>query len=92
MRHLQILMMCTLVLILSGCSQKAIVNQSPVYVSIPINLLSDPCSPVEAGDTLSSLAQGYVTNTGCVGEYRIRLKKLAEWDAEQRAIYKPQTK
>lgn len=88
MRHLKILMTYTLVLILSGCSQKAIVNQSPVYVPIPLNLLNDPCVPVEAGDTLSSLAQGYVSNTGCIGEYSIRLKNLREWDRDQREIYK----
>jgi len=57
-----------------------------------MNLLSDPCKPVEAGEVLSTLAQGYVSNTGCIGEFSIRLKKLSEWDAEQRLIYKPQTK
>lgn len=65
------------------------VIQKPVYVQIPVNLLSEPCQAIEAGETLSSLAQGYVSNTGCIGEYSIRLKKLREWDVGQSEIYKP---
>lgn len=74
---------------LSACSEKAIVQPTPQYVSIPKTLLNEPCKASGAGETLSSLAQAYVNNNGCIAEYQVRLKKLYEWNQEQIRIYSP---
>ena len=46
-----------------------------VPVLTPDTLLVDPCEAVGAGDTVRTLAKGYIKNTGCVWEYRLLLEK-----------------
>lgn len=58
----------------------------PVY--LPDNLMQDPCGAVKAGDTVRSLARGYVKNTGCIFDYRLLLEKQREWRAKQEGIFK----
>lgn len=83
----KLMMMLCCLIALSACSERAIVQQAPEYVSIPKTLLNEPCKASEAGETLSSLAQAYINNNGCIGEYAVRLKKLNEWNNEQLRIY-----
>lgn len=58
-----------------------------ILINPPSNLLVDPCQAVEAGETVSTLAQGYVTNTGCIHKYQKRMQTLREWSQEQSVIY-----
>lgn len=54
----------------------------------PANLTSDVCDVAEAGETVSSLAQAYVTNAGCIGQYKVRMNSLRDWRDSQEGIYK----
>ena len=54
----------------------------------PSNLTSDPCDVDEAGETVSSLAQAYVTNAGCIGQYKVKMNSLRDWRDSQTEIYK----
>lgn len=54
---------------------------------LPDNLMQDPCGAIKAGETVRSLAKGYVANTGCVFDYQLLLKKQREWKSEQGKIY-----
>lgn len=54
---------------------------------LPDSLTQDPCGAIKAGDTVRSLAKGYVKNTGCVFDYRLLLEKQRKWAKEQRDLY-----
>ena len=54
---------------------------------MPDSLLVDPCEAVEAGETVRSLAKGYVTNTSCVGKYMLLLEKQRKYKTEIEAVY-----
>lgn len=54
---------------------------------MPDNLLQPPCGAIKSGDTLRSLAKGYVKNTGCVFDYQLLLKKQREWNTQQGKLY-----
>lgn len=54
---------------------------------MPDSLLVEPCEAIEAGDTVRSLAKGYVTNTSCVGQYMLLLEKQREYKTEIEAVY-----
>jgi hypothetical protein len=54
----------------------------------PDNLMQDPCGAIKAGDTVRSLAKGYVANTGCVFDYKLLLEKQRKWKAEQQGLFK----
>lgn len=58
----------------------------PVF--LPDSLMQDPCGAIKAGDTVRSLAVGYVKNTGCVFDYQLLLKKQRDWKAQQEGIFK----
>lgn len=58
----------------------------PVF--LPDSLMQDPCGAIKAGDTVRSLATGYVKNTGCVFDYQLLLKKQRNWKLEQMELYK----
>lgn len=58
----------------------------PVF--LPDSLLQDPCGAIKSGDTVRSLAKGYVTNTGCVFDYQLLLKKQREWQTQQKELFK----
>lgn len=49
--------------------------QKEVPVTTPKSLLVDPCEPVGAGDSIRTLAKGYVANTSCLGQYRLLFEK-----------------
>lgn len=55
---------------------------------LPDNLMQDPCGAIKAGETVRSLAKGYVSNTGCVFDYQLLLKKQREWKTRQEGIFK----
>lgn len=55
---------------------------------LPDNLMQDPCGAISAGETVRSLARGYVVNTGCVFDYQLLLKKQREWKTRQEGIFK----
>jgi len=55
---------------------------------LPDSLLQDPCGAIKAGDTVRSLAKGYVKNTGCVFDYKLLLEKQRKWKAEQQELFK----
>lgn len=62
-------------------------TKQTLLVAPPSNLTSDPCDVAEAGETVSSLAQAYVTNAGCIGQYKVRMRSLREWRDSQTEIY-----
>lgn len=41
--------------------------------------MTDPCEASGAGDTVASLAKGYILNTDCIGSYKLLLKKQREY-------------
>lgn len=55
---------------------------------MPNSLMVDPCGVTSAGDTVRSLARGYIKNTGCVFDYQLLLKKQREWKSKQEGIFK----
>lgn len=55
---------------------------------MPNSLMVDPCGVIKAGDTVRSLAVGYVKNTRCVFDYQLLLKKQRDWKAQQEGIFK----
>ena len=63
-----------------------------VAVLAPDSLLVDPCEPVGAGETVRSLARGYVKNTGCIREYKLLLDKQRQFKLEAESIYNGNTK
>lgn len=54
---------------------------------LPDNLMQDPCGAIKAGETVRSLAKGYVANTGCVFDYKLLLEKQRKWKSEQGKVY-----
>lgn len=58
----------------------------------PDSLMVDPCVAVGAGDTVRTLAKGYVTNTSCVGDYKLLLEKQRKAKAEQEKLYNVNSK
>ena len=53
----------------------------------PESLLVDPCEAISAGDTVRSLAKGYVANTSCLGQYKLLLEKQRRHRDEMEMIY-----
>lgn len=75
-----------------GCSPKVVYLQKEVAVLTPDSLMVDPCEPVGAGETVRSLARGYVKNTGCIREYKLLLDKQRKFKLEAESIYNGNTK
>ena len=66
----------------------SVVYQSrDVLVLTPDSLLIDPCEATAAGDTVRTLAKGYVANTNCIGQYKSLLKKQREHKSKVEALY-----
>lgn len=61
-------------------------------VLTPDSLLVDPCEAIGAGYTVRSLAKGYVSNTSCIGEYKLLLNKQRQFKKEAEVIYNGNTK
>lgn len=59
-----------------------------MFVPMPSSLLQAPCGAVKAGETVRSLAKGYVVNTACVFDYELLLKKQNEWQDAQKELFK----
>ena len=74
-------------LLLSACSTKVVTEVKGVPVPIPESLLVDPCEPKGAGYTVRSLASGYVSNTSCIGQYRLLLIKQRKYREEVLTVY-----
>lgn len=55
-----------------------------VNAPIPEPLLHHPCEPVAAGNSLNSLAKGYVANTFCIGEYKAVVTGLEKYNKAMR--------
>lgn len=49
-------------------------------VKVPERLLKAPCEPVGAGETLESLAKGYIKNTSCVGQYENSFESIRKYN------------
>lgn len=56
-------------------------------MTIPDGLLVDPCEAVGAGDSVRTLAKGYVSNTSCLGQYKLLLEKQRKHKKEQQELY-----
>lgn len=85
-------LMVSCLTILLGCSPRVVYLPKEVLVLHPDSLLVDPCEPVGAGETLRSLAKGYVKNTGCIREYKLLLDKQRQFKLEAESIYNGNTK
>ena len=73
---------------LLGCSSKTVVTEvKEVNVPTPESLLVDPCEPKGAGYTVHSLVRGYVSNTSCIGQYRLLLIKQRKYREEVMKVY-----
>ena len=79
--------MVSCLLALSACSQTPITVYRDNPISIPKNLLLGPCEAVAAGDTVRSLAKGYVENTSCLAKYQLLLEKQKEYNNSVEALY-----
>lgn len=66
---------------LSACSpkQQVIYESRTEVLTTPDTLLSSPCKGIQAGDTVGSLARGYVVNTNCLAQYERLLIKQREY-------------
>ena len=73
--------------VLSACSTKVVTEVKEVPVPTPESLLVDPCEPKGAGYTIRSLASGYVSNTSCIGQYRLLLIKQRKYNEEVMKVY-----
>lgn len=49
-------------------------------MKIPEGLVQSPCIPVGAGETLESLAKGYIKNTSCIGQYEGNLESIRKYN------------
>lgn len=56
-------------------------------MTTPKSLLVDPCEAISAGDTVRSLARGYVANTSCLWQYKLLLEKQRRHKKEMEKIY-----
>lgn len=84
---LLVLMICFLSL--SGCSQNPpVIVYKEKIVLTPDSLLVHPCEATGAGDTVRSLARGYVKNTTCIGEYKLLLDKIIKHKSQVEEVYK----
>lgn len=70
-----------------GCSNSPIIVQEEKAVLPGDNLLADPCKAIEAGDTVRTLAKGYIHNTDCVYKFATKLEDLRTWKLEQERVY-----
>jgi hypothetical protein len=53
----------------------------------PDSLLVEPCNVIGAGDTVRSLARGYVVSVSCVREYQLLLEKQRRHKESMELIY-----
>ncbi len=86
-KHVSLMVLTLSFLTLSGCSSTT-PTKEVVLVRPPNNLLVSPCKATEAGDTVSTLAEGYVANTGCLHQFEGRIESLRKWKVEQEVLYK----
>lgn len=56
-------------------------------VVMPQSLLSSPCEAVEAGETVRSLAEGYVANTTCLAQHKELLRAQIEYKNSMEKLY-----
>lgn len=56
-------------------------------MTTPSQLLQDPCEAIGAGDSVRTLAKGYVANTSCLGQYKLLLEKQRKHKKEQQELY-----
>jgi hypothetical protein len=54
---------------------------------MPNNLLVSPCDGIPAGDTVRSLAKGYVANTTCLEQHKRLLDSQREYKKRIEALY-----
>lgn len=54
---------------------------------MPDSLLVSPCESVSAGDSVRTLAKGYVANTSCLGQYKLLLEKQIKYKKEIEGVY-----
>jgi len=57
------------------------VHLTPDYLMYP------PCRAIEAGETVGSLAEGYIHNTFCIKSYEALLDSQKEYKREVQSIY-----
>ena len=55
---------------------------------MPNSLLINPCDSTTAGDTVRSLAKGYVANTNCISKYKLLVEKQIKYKNEIENLYK----
>lgn len=54
---------------------------------MPQSLLISPCEGIEAGETVRSLAKGYVVNTSCLAQHKLLLQKQLEYKKSMEKLY-----
>ena len=89
MKKVMLLALIVSCLNLLGCSQNPpVIVYKEKIVLTPDSLLVHPCEATGAGDTVRSLARGYVKNTTCIGEYKLLLDKIIKHKSQVGKIYK----
>src|SRR3990167_167305 len=73
---------------LSACSPQQIIVYRDKPILTPDSLLVDPCGLATAGDTVRSLASGYIYNTSCLSQYKLLLEKQREHKRKVVELYK----
>lgn len=54
-----------------------------VYEYPPKEILIHPCHKIDAGDTVKTLAKGYVHNTICLDKYKDVVEGIERWKLER---------
>ena len=85
---LRFLLIASFLLILPACSKDTVIVSKDRLVFTPDSLLQDPCEAVGAGDSVRTLAKGYVANTSCLGQYKLLLEKQRKHKAEVDELFK----
>ncbi len=81
-------LMITFLLSLTACSPKYIYKDRVVLVTPEDSLLLSPCQAKEAGETVRTLAKGYVHNTKCIEKYEVTLQAIRDWKVKQESLNK----
>ena len=84
---MKIYLLISILLLLQACSTKVVVEYRDRVHVMPDNLLVSPCNGLPAGDSVRSLARGYVGNTTCLKQHILLLEKQQKYKTEMERLY-----
>jgi len=63
-----------------------------VNLYTPDSFLVDPCKVTPAGETVRTLARGYISNTSCLKQYQLLIQKQRDWKKSQIDLHEKKDK